>query len=153
MPVRIIQRQVVACKACVIGVKDNVFETSFRLYFTLIGVKQFYDLWFFRFNFLPLRCPIHICRMYRACGGEGQIHKSVIDALSIGCLKPRKFHCRSWTKSEVSATGMLLLYPEVCYEVRMYPHAHFYGYLLIYLRGLHSVSFIYKGFPRTSNGG
>lgn len=52
--------------------------------------------------------------------------------------------------SEVDATGMEELYPGVCSEGIMYPHAHFPETGVTYWRGYYSVSFNSKGYPRTS---
>ena len=52
--------------------------------------------------------------------------------------------------SEVNATGMVNLYPGVCSEGIMYPHAHFPGDIMTYWRGSYSVSFNSKGNLRAS---
>ena len=49
--------------------------------------------------------------------------------------------------SEVTATGMHELYPGVCAEGILYPHAHFSGYVLYTGVGRHSTSFTITGFP------
>ena len=68
--------------------------------------------------------PCHLKRM-RGRGGTLHHVKSVIDALSVGCLNLRNSNCVSRTMSEVNATGMQQWYPGVCMRVYYILKAHF----------------------------
>ena len=67
------------------------------------------------------------------------------------------FNWWSRTKSEVAVTGMLSLYPRVCSEGILYPHAHFSGGTCIYQRRQTLYTSITKGLrgsqTRTSRDG
>ena len=67
------------------------------------------------------------CHLKRMRGRSGTLHhvKSVIDALSVGCLNLRNSNCVSRTMSEVNATGMQQWYPGVCMRVYYILKAHF----------------------------
>ena len=84
--------------------------------------------------FLNLKKNVYICNVMptpchlkRMRGRSGTLHhvKSVIDALSVGCLNLRNSNCVSRTMSEVNATGMQQWYPGVCMRVYYILKAHF----------------------------
>ena len=57
---------------------------------------------------VPLQCRAYAVPSEKDARMGGTLHnvKSVIDALSIGCLNLRNSNCVSRTMSEVNATGM-----------------------------------------------
>ena len=57
------------------------------------------------------------------------------------------------TMYEVPATGMHLLYSQVCSEGILYPHKHTFRGCASYGVGRHSTSSTCKGFPTTSISG